>query len=62
MAGDSRSESEGCLALDGDLDKSGKHRCKIVAHADFQQRTAFHQRENRRDLLFCSAPTAHPKR
>jgi hypothetical protein len=62
MAGDSRSKSESCLALDGDLDKPGKDRCQIVAHADFQRTTAFHKQENRRDLGFCSAPTAHLKR
>jgi len=47
--GNARSGSEGWEALDRDIGKSGKDRCQIVAHGDFQPTAAFHDRENCRN-------------
>ena len=50
MLGDPRSGSKVWEPLDREIGKSGEDRGQIVAHRELQPPTAFHDRENRRNL------------
>ena len=53
MPGDPRSGRKLWEALDREIGKAGENRGQIVAHREFQPATAFHDRENRRNLRCC---------
>src|ERR1022692_4073559 len=50
MLGNPRCRSKVWEALDRAISESGKGRSQIIAHWELQPSTAFHNRENRRDL------------
>jgi hypothetical protein len=59
MRGDPSSGSNVWEALDREIGKPGENRGQIVAHGKFQPAAAFHDRENRRNLM-SSPRTAAP--
>jgi hypothetical protein len=51
MPGDPHSGSKVWKAPDREIGEPGENRGKVIAHRDFQPAAAFHDRENRCNLL-----------